>query len=132
MSNFGEVDPAAYLSFLNAVRQGTAAAFENLTLGGNTKLVNPLAGLAFDLEGTDSHQLKIPSFPRLDSAELADQAIELYWMALCRDVNFVKYETDPLAIEATGNYLNWRRSADRNPAASLRPRRCSVDLLPVT
>jgi len=91
-NNFGEVDPAAYLSFMNAVRQGTAAAFENLTLGGNTKLVNPLAGLAFDLEGTDSHQLKIPSFPRLDSAELADQAIELYWMALCRDVNFMKYE----------------------------------------
>jgi membrane-associated phospholipid phosphatase len=100
--NFGEVDPAAYLSFLNAVRQGTAAAFENLTLGGNTKLVNPLAGLAFDLEGIDSHQLRIRAFPRLDSAELADQAIELYWMALCRDVNFMKYETDPLVIEAAG------------------------------
>src|SRR5258708_7570359 len=76
------------------------APFEKLALGGHTKLVNRLAGLAFDLEGTDSHQLKIPSFPRLDSAELADQAIELYWMALCRDVNFMKYETDPLAIEA--------------------------------
>ncbi len=101
-NNFGEVDPAAYLSFLNAVRQGTAAAFENLTLGGNTKLVNPLAGLAFDLEGIDSHQLRIRSFPRLDSAELADQAIELYWMALCRDVNFMKYETDPLVIAAAG------------------------------
>jgi hypothetical protein len=36
----------------------------------------------------------------LDSAELAAQAIELYWMALCRDVNFMKYETDPLAIAA--------------------------------
>jgi hypothetical protein len=49
-NNLGEVDPAVYRSLLDAVRQGTAAAFENLTLGGNTKLVNPLAGLAFDLE----------------------------------------------------------------------------------
>src|SRR5215472_6658540 len=56
----GEVDPSAYRSLLSAVRQGTAAAFEQVPLAGNTKLVNPLAGSAFDLEGTDSHQLTIP------------------------------------------------------------------------
>jgi hypothetical protein len=71
-------------------------AFENLTLGGNTKLVNPLAGLAFDLEGTDSHQLAIPPFRKLASQELAAQAVELYWMALCRDVNFLDYASHPL------------------------------------
>ena len=59
-------------------------------LGGGEKLVNPLAGLAFDLEGTDSHQLAIPPFPSLASRDLADQAVELYWMALCRDVNFLR------------------------------------------
>jgi hypothetical protein len=63
-NNIGEVDRSAYLSFLNAVRQGTAAAFEQIPLGGNVPLVNPLAGVAFDLEGTDSHQLAIPPFPR--------------------------------------------------------------------
>jgi membrane-associated phospholipid phosphatase len=97
----GEVDPTAYLSFLKAVRQGTAAAFENVPLGGDpsilgglTKLVNPLAGLAFDLEGTDSHQLVIPPFPSVSSRELAAQAVELYWMALCRDVPFTEYESN--------------------------------------
>jgi hypothetical protein len=97
----GEVDPAAYLSFLKAVRQGTAAAFENVPLGGDpsivgglTKLVNPLAGLAFDLEATDSHQFAIPPFPSVTSRELAAQAVELYWMALCRDVPFTEYESD--------------------------------------
>jgi hypothetical protein len=95
-NTLGEVDPVAYRSLLNGLDQGTSTALEkNIVLGGPTKLVNPLAGLAFDLEGTDSHQLKIPPFPELKSKALADQAVELYWMALCRDVNFSKYDTDP-------------------------------------
>jgi hypothetical protein len=96
----GEVDPSAYRSLLNAVRQGTAAAFERVPLGGNTLLVNPLAGVAFDLEGTDSHQLAIPPIPSVASQGLADQAVELYWMALCRDINFLDYGTNPLALAA--------------------------------
>jgi hypothetical protein len=98
---------------LDAIRQGTAAAFENVTLGGNTKLVNPLAGLAFDLEGTDSHQLVIPPFPQLASQALADQAVELYWMALCRDVNFLDYETNELT-QAAADELT-RLAAFRGP-----------------
>jgi hypothetical protein len=62
--------------------------------------VNPLSGLAFDLEGTDSHQLAIPPFPSVASQTLADQAVELYWQALCRDVNFTDYPTDPAAVAA--------------------------------
>ena len=89
----GEVDPSAYRSLLSAVRQGTAAAFEQVPLGGNTKLVNPLAGSAFDLEGTDSHQLAIPPFPAVANQALADEAVELYWIALCRDVPFANFAT---------------------------------------
>jgi hypothetical protein len=96
----GEVDPSAYRSLLNAVRQGTAAAFEQVPLGGNTLLVNPLAGVAFDLEGADSHQLAIPPIPSVASQGLADQVVELYWMALCRDINFLDYGTNPLALAA--------------------------------
>lgn len=99
-NSIGEVDRNAYLSLLSAVRQGTAAAFEQVRLGGDVPLVNPLAGEAFDLEATDSHQLAIPPFPSVTSAELADQAVELYWQALCRDVNFTDYATDPLARAA--------------------------------
>ena len=47
----GEVDQLFYRSSLNAVSQGTAAAFEEVPLGGNTPLVNPLAGVVLDLEG---------------------------------------------------------------------------------
>jgi len=86
---------------LNGLAQRTAQALENnITLGGNTKLVNPLAGLAFDLQGIDSHKTVIPAFPKLSSQELADNAVELYWMALCRDVNFTQYGNEPLTRAA--------------------------------
>ena len=80
----GEVDPSAYRSLLSVVRQGTAAAFEQVPLAGNTKLVNPLAGSAFDLEGTDSHQLAIPPFPAVASQALADEAVAILDGALPR------------------------------------------------
>ena len=96
----GEVDTSAYWSLVNAVRQGTAAAFEQVPLGGTIELVNPLAGVAFDLEGTNSHQLAIPAFPSVASRALADQAVELYWQALCRDVNFTDYATNALTLAA--------------------------------
>ena len=97
----GEVAPSAYQAFLNAVHQGTWNAFEQVPLGGGenaVKLVNPLAGQAFDLEGTDSHKLAIDPFPSVGSRDLADQAVELYWMALCRDVNFLDYGSDKLGL----------------------------------
>jgi hypothetical protein len=98
----GEVEPSAYRSLLSATRQGTAAAFEQVRLAGNTKIVNPLAGSAFDLEGTDSHQLAIPPFPAVASQALADEAVELYWMALCRDVHFTNFATDRKTLSAVG------------------------------
>ena len=106
-NNLGEVDRDAYRSLLRAVREGRWDAFEEVPLGGDpdtpggqTPLVNPLAGLAFDLEGTDSHQLAIPAFPSVASPTLADEAVELYWMALCRDVNFLDYASHPLTRKA--------------------------------
>jgi len=53
-----------FVSQLTRTRDDAAAALEKVPLGGNVKLVNTLAGLSFDLEGTDSHQLAIPRFPR--------------------------------------------------------------------
>src|SRR3984893_1455385 len=100
-NDIGEVDRGAYRSLLDALGEGTAAALEKkVRLDGGTKLVNCLAGLALDLEGTDSHQLNIPPFPRLASQDLADQAVELYWMALCRDVKFTEYGPETLTQAA--------------------------------
>src|SRR5712672_143364 len=68
-NGIGEVEPTAYQAFLSAVRRGTWDAFESIPLGGGQKLVNPLAGQAFDLEGTDSHKLVIDPFPSVASRD---------------------------------------------------------------
>jgi hypothetical protein len=101
--SFGEVDAGAYAKFLKAVRTREPADFEAIPLGGNTLLIDPQAGLAFDMEGTDSHQMAIPAAPALASAERAGEAVENYWQALLRDVPFTQYETSPLAAAAVAD-----------------------------
>jgi hypothetical protein len=99
-NGIGEVDSASYASFLRAVNTGDPRNFEQIQLGGNTLLIDPQAGLAFDLEGTDSHQLAIGTPPSVASQEIADAAVENYWMALCRDVNFTQYGHEPISTAA--------------------------------
>ncbi|HME92540.1 MAG TPA: hypothetical protein VKE49_14010, partial [Myxococcaceae bacterium] len=100
----GEVDLAAYATLTDALSSGDPGAFEQITLGApldeRRKLINPQAGLAFDLEGTDSHQLAIPPAPAFRSAEEAAEIVENYWMALLRDVNFTDYDSNPMARAA--------------------------------
>jgi hypothetical protein len=100
-NSIGEVDRDAYEQLLDAAGDGTAAAFEGVPLGGTVKLVNPMAGLAFDLEGTDSHQLAIGPPPAVASQTRADDMVELYWMVLCREVNFTDYGSDLTAQAAS-------------------------------
>src|SRR6185312_10596407 len=84
----GEVDHEAYRALQRGLESVRESALERVPLGGTQKLVNPLAGVAFDLEGIDIQKLAVPSALALASAERAREMIELYWMALCRDVPF--------------------------------------------
>jgi hypothetical protein len=81
----GEVDPAAYNIMLGAIESGVFADYEAIP-GGPNRLLNPIGGLAFNMEGPDNAALAVNPPPTLASAELAAQAAEAYWMALCRDV----------------------------------------------
>lgn len=99
-NNLGEVDPTAYAKLIKAATTGDPADFDAIPMGGTVPLINPQAGLAFDLEGTDSHQMEIPPAPSLASAERAGEAVEVYWQALMRDVPFSQYGTNPLAEAA--------------------------------
>jgi hypothetical protein len=116
-NSYGEVDPGAYRSLIHALETGRPSDFENIVLGGNVKLVNPQAGLAFDLEGADSHKLFMPPAPALASAQRAGEAVEDYWMALLRDVPFWQYETHPLAqaaIAELNDLSDFRGPKDQN------------------
>jgi hypothetical protein len=99
-NGIGEVLPSSYASFLRAVNSGRSTLFDQIQMGGSVPLVDPQCGLAFDLEGTDSHQLAIGTPPSVASQQMADTAVENYWMALCRDVNFTQYGQEPLTQAA--------------------------------
>jgi len=99
-NGIGEVDPAAYRVLLGGLAAESAAALDAVRLGGDQKLVNPMSGMAFDLEGRDIQKLAAPPAPALASAQRAAEMVELYWMALCRDVAFADYADHPLSKAA--------------------------------
>src|ERR1700733_11045764 len=99
-NGIGEVVPSSYASFLRAVNSGRPTLFDQIQMGGSVPLVDPQCGLAFDLEGSDSHQLVIGTPPSVASQQMADTAVENYWMALCRDINFTQYGQEPLTQAA--------------------------------
>src|SRR5262249_62007677 len=67
-NDLGEVDQNAYVAFLNALQSSDPGDMEKIVMGASDssrqlKLVNPMAGLAFDLEGCDSHAPSQPAPP---------------------------------------------------------------------
>ena len=92
----GQVVPDSYNSMIKALSTGKPSDFEKITLGGPRPLTDPQAALGFSLEGPDSHAIYMPPPPALASAETAGEIVELYWMALARDVPYTDFATDPI------------------------------------
>ena len=103
----GTVNLAAYAALLKAIRSEEPADFDAVPLGGNRRLTNPQAGLAFDLEGPDSHALVQPPPPSFSSREEAAEIAENYWMALLRDVPFGQYPSHAIANAAAGDLTHF-------------------------
>ena len=109
-NKLGEVDPKAYKQLLKALGSGKFSDLARVPLGCpdrtlQRRLVNPLAGIAFQGLGPDSHAQTIPPAPGFSSKESAAEMVEDYWAALLRDVPFDQYEGNPLA-EAAAAELN--------------------------
>lgn len=83
-----------------AMSSGKQSDFEKINMGGAKRFKNPLAAYTFDMLGWDGCQLSIPPAPSVKSKETAAEMIELYWMALARDVPFADYGTDPIIAAA--------------------------------
>lgn len=96
----GNADMAAMKKMTAAIASGSPDDLERIPLGGYLKLSNPHAALAFELAGPDAHQLAVNAPPPFASEEMADELIELYWMALLRDVPFNDYATNDLVHAA--------------------------------
>jgi hypothetical protein len=122
-NRFGEVDSYAWSTLKAALDSGSPTAFENILLGGGRPLLNPQSGLAFDLEGADSHALAVPAPPSISSAEAAGEMVELYWMALLRDTNLDDYDNSPLAAAAASDLnklSNFKGPRDANGKVTTR------------
>jgi hypothetical protein len=97
-NKLGEPDKESYKSLLRAVESGRFEDFEEIKIGTpgllGLKFFNPLAGLTFAHEGPDPFGLFQPPAPRIDSKAGAADIVEVYWMALARDVNFTDFDNN--------------------------------------
>ena len=111
--SIGLVNLAAYQTFKTALASGKPSDFENIIIGGTRTLNGPQGGLAFTLEGTDSHQfgsspsplnqeteVVVPPPPAFSSSAWGTELAELYWCSLLRDTAFTDYATSPIAAAA--------------------------------
>lgn len=103
----GEVDPDAYRTFLHILEAGDPADFEKLPTGvappNFIGFTDPQSGLAYDLEGIDSHQLSMPPCFEFRSAGAIAEIAENYWLAICRDLPFADYDSDPTTAAAAAD-----------------------------
>src|SRR5215468_10658498 len=107
----GIPNAASGLSMKNALTTGNFLDFENIIVGTpgggpNSRLNGPQGGLAFDLEGIDSHASVIPPAPSVTSAQTAAEGVEHYWGALLADVPFTEYPTNALVAQAVSDMNN--------------------------
>src|SRR4029453_8886502 len=100
---YGEVDPAAYDAYLHALNSGNQAALDSMPMGLGRRLTNPLAGLAFDLEGPDGHHLAQPPAPTIASGQGGSELGELYWAAGARHAHFSDYGTSAVIADAAAD-----------------------------
>lgn len=72
------------------------------------------AGLTFDLQGPDAQAVTMPPAPTLDSQELVTEMMEVYSMALLRDVPFSQFDTvsDINTVINRLNHTPWIKSPD--------------------
>lgn len=115
-NNLGEVDVPAFNTLIHALTTGNAADFESITIGRGVKLTNPQSGIAFAMEGPDSHCLAQRAAPAFSSAEEAGEITENYWMALARDVPFTQYGSSSVIGRAAADLS--RLSDFRGPKSS--------------
>lgn len=105
----GEVNAAQFANMIGQLKllnvdPGNAAQagwqLRTNTAASLRKFVNPMAGWALDTQSTDPCCYSLPAPPAIDSVEEAAEIIELYWMALLRDVPFAQWEDNPLVAAA--------------------------------
>lgn len=99
----GEPHPDAFAAFVRALETRDGEQLERISMAGTRRLMNPLAGVAFEATGADPQSITIPAPPAFSSAQEAAEIAENYWMALLRDVPFSDYHFCPKVARAVAD-----------------------------
>src|SRR5262249_4166301 len=104
-NDFGEVEPEAYRKWLAILASGDPAEFEHAPRDSQAveRLNDPQATYAIDLVGPDATALQLPAPPAFARERVGAEMIELYWLALMRDVPFHEYSGNSLASAAVAD-----------------------------
>jgi hypothetical protein len=98
----GEVDVSAYETLRSALAAENGGDFGDIPQPGPRPLTNPEAAISYNTVGLDPNNVYAPAAPAFDSARTAGEMVELYWMALLRDVPFDRYSNyEDVAAAAT-------------------------------
>ena len=123
---FGEVDPSAYRQFericmeldagqsrnfndvpggpLNTTAAPAQSAFHAQAATALTtsvaKFTSPMSGVSSETLGPDPKSLEMPPAPSCRSLSATAEMVELYWMALLRDVPLVAFQSSAVAPSA--------------------------------
>jgi hypothetical protein len=116
----GAVDAQAMSQFENATASGRIADWEALPIKNEIRLVNPLPAYTWDDDPLAKDAIKLPPFPSLNSIELAEEALELYWMALLRDVPLRDYARNSLVRDALAELTKTKLNANATPETLFR------------
>ncbi|MBL8309141.1 MAG: vanadium-dependent haloperoxidase [Burkholderiales bacterium] len=116
----GAVAAADMAQFETATKTAQIADWEQLPVNHEIRLVNPLAAYSWEKEPLSREVPKLPPFPALDSERLADEALELYWMALLRDVPLWDYDRAGLVRDAVAELRRTKTFASVTPQTLFR------------
>ncbi|WP_291992898.1 vanadium-dependent haloperoxidase [Candidatus Accumulibacter sp. ACC003] len=85
-----------------AVARGEPTDFEGVARGdpGSAKFVSPMSGASSETHGPDPQALEMPPAPGILSTSTAAEMLELYWMALLRDLPLADFSNDTLVAQA--------------------------------
>ena len=108
----GQLSAETLHSFEAATVSGKVADWERLPVTNEIRLINPLAAYPWDKDPMAADVIKLPPFPALESERLAEEALELYWMALLRDVPLWDYERNSLVRDAVAELRKTRLNAN--------------------
>lgn len=99
-NDYGEVCPEAFEKLVQATEGN--ASFTDVPKGAENSapFVNPRAGLAADQLTRHPASYEMPPAPTVLSTSTATEMVEIYWMALLRDVPFDKFDSDPRVKDA--------------------------------